>query len=188
MFDGLGCYKNFEHDMDFVENPKFRIIPPRRIPHATRNDVKSELDRMTDLGVMSPITEPTPAVSPLMIVKRNDKLRICMDPTELNKNIHRRHYPLKTIEIIAARVNGSQYFFWQIKVSERTKQFLAMATPWGRYVWNRLPFGLSSAPDIFSEILNEVLKSVTNVEIAMDSCSHKRGIGPSDEAGVVIAS
>lgn len=173
----IGCCKDFEYDIDFIDDPKFKIIPPRRVPHAIRNQVKKELEKMVQMNIIEPVSEPTPAVSPMHVVnKGKGKLRVCMDPTELNKNIKRRHYPLQTVEEITARVKGSKFFtkldcekgFWQIKVTERTSKFLAFATPWGRYKYLRLPFGISSAPEVFSEIMNKTLEGINNCEIAMD--------------------
>lgn len=135
--DSLGCCKNFEYDIDFIENPNFKIIPARRIPHALIKKVKKELDKMVKLEVIEPISEPTPAVSPMLVVEQKDKIRVCMDPTDLNKNIKRRHYPLKTVEQIAATIAGSKFFtkldcqkgFWQLKVSKRTSKYLTFSTP-----------------------------------------------------------
>lgn len=140
----IGRCKTHEYEIDFIEDPKFRIMPPRRIPQALKSRVKEELDKMVASNIIKPINELSPAVSPLIIVKKgndNRNIRICMDPTELNKNIKRRHYPLKTVEEIAARISGANYFtkldcnkgFWQIPVTEKTSKYLVIATPWGRY-------------------------------------------------------
>lgn len=45
LYNGLGCIKFFEYDIDLIENPSFTILPPRKIPHAIRNDVKKELNQ-----------------------------------------------------------------------------------------------------------------------------------------------
>ncbi|XP_025833925.1 uncharacterized protein K02A2.6-like [Agrilus planipennis] len=176
IFEGLGCYKGYEYDIDLIENPKFEIKPSRRIPHALRDEVKQELDRMVKLDVIKPETEPTPAVSPMVVVRQKDKMRICIDPSNVNKNILRRHFPLTTIEEISADIKGSKFFalldctkgFWQIKLSEKTQKILTFATPWGRYSFKRLPFGVSSAPEIFQEILTNLLSKFKNVRVSID--------------------
>lgn len=172
----IGCCKNFEYDIDFIDNPKFKIIPARRIPYSLREKAKQELIWMEKVGVIKKVSEPTPAVSPMLVVEQKGKVRVCMDPTDLNKNIKRRHFPLKTVEEIAALVSGSKHFtkldckkgFWQIKVSERTSKYLTFSTPWGRYSYLRLPFGICSAPEIFTEIMNRTLEGIDGCEIAMD--------------------
>lgn len=109
VYQGLGKLKGFEYDIDFVEHPQFTIHPPRRIPYAIRSQVKEELDNMEKLEIIYKITEPTPVVSPLVVVRQRGKIRICIDPSDLNKQILRRHYPLRTLEEVrAATINGAK--------------------------------------------------------------------------------
>lgn len=162
--------------IDFIENPSFEVHAARKIPHAYRQKVKEELDNMVRQNVIREVTEATPAVSPMVVVKQNGRLRICIDPTDVNKNVIRRHYPLKTLEEIAAKVSGSKIFskldctkgFWQIRLSERTQKYLTIATPWGRYSCVKLPFGLCSAPEIFQQITSKLLCGIDNTEASMD--------------------
>lgn len=171
----LGCCKNFEYDIDFIDNPNFKIIPARKVPYAIQSKVKDEITKMIDMGVIKKVNEPTPAVSPMLVVTKG-KIRVCMDPTELNKNIKRRIYPMKTVEEIIAKAHGSKYFtkldcqkgFWQIKVTERTSKYLTFSTPWGRFSYLRLPFGISSAPEIFCAVMNQTLEGISGCEVAMD--------------------
>ena len=51
--------------------------------------------------------------------------------------------------------------FWQVELTERAKDLLAFVTPKGRvYKWNVMPFGVSSAPAVFQELMNKVLQTV----------------------------
>ncbi|RLU21670.1 hypothetical protein DMN91_006046 [Ooceraea biroi] len=91
---------------------------------ADKNEEDNELAEQMYQGL-----EPTPAVSPLVVVQQRGKIRICIDPSDLNKQILRQHYPLRTLEEVAANINGAKYFtildckkgFWQIPVTERTR-------------------------------------------------------------------
>jgi transposase InsO family protein len=176
IFSGLGCLLGYEYEIDFIANPSFDIKPARRIPHAIKNQVKAELDSMVASGVIIKQEQPTPVVSPMIVVKKEDKIRLCMDPSNLNANILRRHYPLKTIEEICANVFGSKFFtlldckrgFWQIKVATTSQQYLTFSTPWGRYSYCRMPFGICSAPEIFQKIMTDILQGVDGVEVSMD--------------------
>lgn len=131
---------------------------------------------MEKLEVIKSINEPTSVVSPMVIVQKSKKIRICLDPSELNHNILRRRRPLKTVEDIAARVSKSKYFtlldcargFWQIRVTKPTQKYLAVATSWGRYVFTRLPLGLASAPKIFQFVKCSILTKISNVKCSMD--------------------
>lgn len=176
LFEGLGCFKNFVYDIDLVDNPKFEICPARRIAFKIRDTVKKELDKMVKMGVIEPTNKPTPAVSPMVVVRQNNKIRICIDPTSVNQNIKRRHFPMNTIEEISAQLYGAKYFtildckkgFWQIPVSDRTKEILTFSTPWGRYSCKRLPFGIVSAPEVFQNIMQSLFSHLPNVKVAID--------------------
>lgn len=177
VFKGLGCFKGFEYDIDLIDNPRFEIHPARTIPHSYRHLVKTELDSMVAQGVIRETTEATPAVSPMVVVRQREKIRVVMDPTDVNRNVLRRHYPLKSIEEITAKVAGAKIFtkldckkgFWQVKLSERSQKFLTFATPWGRYSYIKLPMGLCSAPEVFQQIMTKLLSGIGKVEVSMDN-------------------
>ena len=87
------------------------ISPARRVPIVPRDKLKSELDRMIKLDVIEPVSEPTEWVNPLVTVEKpNGKLRVCLDPRDLNKTIKRQHYKLPTAEELLSEMTGACYF------------------------------------------------------------------------------
>lgn len=78
--------------------------------HSLRDKVKSLLESMTKLGIIEPVTEPTPVVSRMVVVKKDNKIRIYIDPFEINKNLKRRHYPISSLKEISTRINCSKWF------------------------------------------------------------------------------
>lgn len=103
--------KNFQYDINLIDNPKLTICPPKRIPHIIKNDIKKELDNMLKLDIIETITKPTEWVSPMVVVKQKNKIRICIDPSILNKNMQRRHYLLKNLDEIADKLHGPKVYF-----------------------------------------------------------------------------
>ena len=69
IFKDVGCHNDYEYHIDLIENPKLEIKPAKRIPHAIR-----ELDRMVKLDVIKSETEPTPAVSTMVVVRQKGKI------------------------------------------------------------------------------------------------------------------
>ena len=59
------------------------------MPAALREQVRAELDRMVNLGVIAKQDEPTDWVSSMVVVRKRGKLRICLDPKDLNRAIKR---------------------------------------------------------------------------------------------------
>ena len=175
VFQGLGLIETDAHiHVDPSVEPS--IDPPRRIPHAIKDRVKIELDRMLDLGVIIEQTEPTEWVNSITIVRKPDKIRICLDPTKLNRAIKRGAYPVRTVEEVSAKLHGSKVFsvldaksgYWQIQLDEYSSRLCTFNTPWGRYRYTRLPFGIKTAGDIFIGAMNNMLGDLPGVEIITD--------------------
>ena len=94
-----------------------------------------------------------------------DSVRICIDPRELNKALKRPHYPMVTVEEVANRVSGAKIFtsldacsgYWQLQVDDESSRLLTFNTPWGRYRFTRLPFGISFIIERWTDCLNGFL-------------------------------
>ena len=176
IFDEIGCIDG-ELEIYMNEGAKPVVQPPRKIPHAMMGKLKAELDRMQSMGVIYDIQEPTDWVSSLVVqTKDNGKLRICLDPKYLNMAIKRQHYPIPTTEHIFDRLGGAKIFskldcssgYWQIKVTSESSKLLCFNTPFGRYCFLRLPFGVHIASEIFQQKLEAVLEGLPGVANSQD--------------------
>ena len=150
---------------------------PRRVPVALRDQLKAELDKMTEQGIIAPVIAPTPWVSSLVVVpKKNGMLRLCLDPKDLNKAVQREHYPLPTIEDVATRLHGAKVFtkldvrsgFWHITLDNASSYLTTFNTPFGRFRWRRMPFGIRSAPEVFQRRMHELIEGMPQVEVIAD--------------------
>ena len=107
----VGCVPG---EVDIKLDPKVTPVvnAARPVPAAIREQVKTELDHLEKCKIIKKVTEPTEWVNPLICVKKtNGRVRLCIDPGQLNKAIQREHYPMSTIEDISTRLQGSKYFF-----------------------------------------------------------------------------
>lgn len=83
-------------------------------------------------------------------------VRICLDPRDLNKSIKRENYPMKTVESVSAQIKDAKVYsvldassgYWQVKLSKDCQHYTTFNTPFGRYKFLRLPFGISSSPEV----------------------------------------
>ncbi|KAJ8381193.1 hypothetical protein SKAU_G00019710 [Synaphobranchus kaupii] len=133
---------------------------------------------MEGLGVIKKTEEPTDWVNSMVCVssKKNDKLRVCMDPKDLNANIRRKHYQIPKREEIVSEMTGAKYFskmdasngFWQLKLDEESAKLCTFNTPFGRYSYQRLPFGISSAPEIFHRAMEQIVEGLEGVRVYVD--------------------
>ncbi|UYV77603.1 K02A2.6-like, partial [Cordylochernes scorpioides] len=107
-------------------------------------------------------------ISNLVLVKKKNKLRVCLDPRDLNKVIKRPHFQIPTIDEILPSLNNAKIFtvidakdgFWQVKLDSQSSDLTTFWTPFGRYKWLRMPFGISAAPEEFQRRLHEVIEGV----------------------------
>lgn len=124
IFNGLGCLKNYEYKIEFIDDPKFEIRSIRSLPYSRREEVKAELDKMVEMGVIEKVEEPTPVVSNVVLVEKEGKLRVCIDPSDINKAVKRRHFKMKSLDEIASKIEGNTWFtkldlrksYWQLAV------------------------------------------------------------------------
>ena len=175
LFDGLGCLPG-KYAIKIDDSVEPVINPPRRVPVALRDRVIKELENMTQQGVIVPQKDPTPWVNSMVTVVKGDKIRICLDPTDLNKAIQREHYPMRTIEEVASRMPNAKCFsrfdakraYWQIALDKRSSLLTTFNTPNGRYRFTRLPFGISSASEVFQRAMEETFRGLDGIEIIHD--------------------
>ena len=100
--------------------------------------------------------------------KPNGSLCICLDPTNLNKDIVRPVCNSQTIDDMVHKLKDARYFavfdiskgFFHFPLDAESKVLTAMFTPFGIYVYNVLAMGLSNATDVFETCICEVLQGL----------------------------
>ena len=129
--------------------------------------VLEKLDEFFEQGIITPVEEPTDWVSSLAYSwKTNSKLRACLDPRDINKAIKRDPYKTPTIKEITHLLAGSKKFtkvngtssYVCIVLDYESSLLTTFNTPWGRYRFVHLPWGLSCAQGIFQRMMNQILE------------------------------
>ena len=132
---------------------------------------------MESLGVISKIDIPTQWCSGMVVAaKKNGDVCICVDFQPLNKWVLREVHPLPKVDETVAQLSGAKLFskldanmgFWQIPLTESSKPLTTFITPFGRYYFHKLPFGICSAPEHFQKRMNRILLGVNGVLCQMD--------------------
>ncbi|KAL8615815.1 hypothetical protein ACOMHN_048523 [Nucella lapillus] len=147
------------------------------IPYATRQVVEEEVEKMLELGVIEPSRSPYSA--PVVIVrKKSGEHRFCVDYKRLNNVTKVDAEVIPNAEDLFAQISTpkSKYFtridlskgYWQIALSEDSKEATAFLTPTGLFQWRVLPFGMVNAPAVFTRMMRKLLKGLKGVENFMD--------------------
>lgn len=58
--------------------------------------------------------------------------------------------------------------FWQIPLAKKSHLLTMFITPFGRYCFNKMPFGISSAPEHFQKRMSKILAGLKGVLCLMD--------------------
>ena len=176
VFEGLGCLPG-EHKIQLEKDATPVQNACRKIPFPIREKLKKQLDRMEELEVITKIEEPTEWVHAVLpIVKPDGSLRVCLDPRDLNKAVKREHFKLPSREEMMAQFADAKVFskldaysgFWQIKLDEESSKLCTFITPYARYRFLRLPFGINMAPEAFHRKVHCVFESIDGVDTMMD--------------------
>ena len=169
LFRSLGKLQRTYH-IQLKEGAKpLALTAPRHVPVPLLPKVKAELDRIKQLGVIFPVKEPTDWCSGMVVVlKPQNKVRIYVNLTQLNKSVRREHHQLPAIEQTLAQLAGVKAFskldansgFWQIPLSPESSLLTTFITPFGRFCFRRLPFGITSAPEHFQCQMTKILQDM----------------------------
>ena len=112
----------------------------------------------------------------VVVPKKSGSIRICVDLKPLNESVLREVHPLPKVDDTLAQLAGAKVFskldansgFWQIPLAKESRLLTTFITPYGRYCFNKLPFGISSAPELFQKRMNNILRGLEGVLCLMD--------------------
>eukprot|EP00731_Ephydatia_muelleri_P020755 Em0013g482a len=164
--DGLGRTSLSKHRINTGDSLPVHI-PPRRIPHAHREEVRKLLQDMLAKGVIQP--SDSPWSSPIVLVTKKDgSTRFCVDYRKVNTVTRKDAYPLPRVDDTLDTLAGSKLFstldlatgYWQVEVADEDKEKTAFSTPEGLYQFEVMPFGLCNAPATFQRLMDKVLSGL----------------------------
>jgi hypothetical protein len=89
--------------LEMKEGARPKILAPRRLPLALREKTKHELDRMVELGVISPVNKPRDWCHQMVVAdKPNGAVWVCLDPQLLKKFIRREEFQIPDFDALAS--------------------------------------------------------------------------------------
>ena len=170
LFTGLGKLQG-EYDIQLSDSATpFALTTPRHIPLPLMAQVKEELDKMDQQNIITRVEGPTDWCTGIVVVPTpNKKVCICVDLTQLNKCVKRERHILPSVDHTLAQLSNAKIFskidansgFWQIELSKQSSLLTTFITPFGRFCFNRLPFGISSAPELFQKRMSFALEGLS---------------------------
>lgn len=175
--DELGLVKGVTAKIQLDPQAQPKFLRSRPVPYALRDKVEEELDRLEKAGIIEKVSSSDWATPIVPVMKQDGSVRICGDYKQtLNQVTKKESYPIPRIEDIYASLSGGQSFtkldlahaYNQIPLDEESKDLTVITTHKGLYRYNRLPFGISSAPAVFQRTMETLLQGIPNVSVYID--------------------
>ncbi|XP_036340999.1 uncharacterized protein K02A2.6-like [Rhagoletis pomonella] len=148
----------------------------KRIKLSMLERFSRKIEEMVGNKVISPVNYPTDWVHNVQLVEKKNDIRVCPDPKPLNKCIKREHFLIPTFDDITSQLANKYIFtvldlssgFWQMELDEPSSNLTTFMTPFGHYKFNRVPFGLNCAPEMFQREMVKHFGDIPGVIIYFD--------------------
>ena len=173
-FEGLGHFPGDPYKFHLKPDYKPARHAPRKVPVHLETAFKEEIESLVKQGILEEVKEHTDWVNSYVVVEKDTgnhhspnhtvkkKLRICLDPRDLNEALEREPYHTRSVDEITAKLQGMTVFtivdfkkdYWMVVLHPDSRNVTCMALPFGRFQWTCLPMGTVVAQDIFQSKLD----------------------------------
>ena len=179
----LGKLKDFELEVCFKEEAKSVFCKPRSVPFAIQEDLVDAYETGIKRGIWERTqfcADGTPVVpirKALLPGQMKAKLRVCGDySVTVNPQLEPHRQPMPSPEVLMQRLSGGYGFtkidladaYNQIPLGPVSQKRLALSTHTGVLLQKRLPFGITSAPGYFQEVMEQLTADLSGVAVYLD--------------------
>ena len=183
VFTGIGKFPGEPYRIRLDPNVPPWQMPYRPVPVHLEEQFNGKIKEMEETGVIKKVLQEefTPWISSYVLVETTDKdgrpkLRICLDPSNLNKAVIREPYKYmvpdelssKLARATAITVVDCSKGYWHEELTEESSLLTTFNCSLGRYRFTRMPFGVSVAGDVFQRKLDECIEDIRNVYCIAD--------------------
>ena len=153
--EGIGCFPGDPYKFHLKSEYKPAQHAPRKVPIHLEAAFKEEIESLEKLGILEEVKQHTDWVNSYVIVEKDTgshnspnhtikkKLRICLDPRDLNEALEREPYHTHSVDEITAKLQGMTVFtivdfkkdYWMVILHPDSRKLTCMALPFGRFQW-----------------------------------------------------
>lgn len=173
--DTLGRCTLVKHEIRLIPDAHPIKQAPYRLNPEKRRVMQEEVNYLLDHGLAEPSRSPW--ASPCLLApKPGGQFRLCTDYRKLNAVTIQDSYPLPLIDSLVDSVGQAQFVtkidlqkgYYQVALTEASKDISAFVTPDGLFQYTCMPFGLSNAPATFQRVMNFVIRQLEGTFVYLD--------------------
>ncbi|OWZ04667.1 Pol Polyprotein [Phytophthora megakarya] len=173
---GIGELRRKPYILPVLPDAQPRAYKPYPIPVIHRQAVLDEVKRLVSHGVLEPDKDSPWAAPCFVIPKKDGTVRFLTDFRGLNRALGRAYYPLSKTQDLIRELPQPEYVsaldltmgYYSRVLAEESRPYTAIVLPWGKYRYCRMPMGISTAPDEFQAVMQELLGGLPFVRIYLD--------------------
>ena len=152
-FEGIGHFPGDPYKFDLKPDHKPARHTPRKVPVHLETAFKEEIESLVKQGILEEVKEHTDWVNSYVIVEKDTgnhhspnhtvkkKLRICLNPRDLNEALEREPYHTISVDEITTKLQGMTVFtivdfkkgYWMVVLNPDSRKLTCMALPFGRF-------------------------------------------------------
>jgi len=149
----------------------------RRFDEEKCKIIGEEIHKLLTAGFIKEVHHPDWLANPVLVMKKNGKMSMCVDYTSLNKACPKVPFPLPRIDQIVDSTAGCETIsfldaysgYHQIKMKESDQLATSFITPFGMYCCVTMPFGLLNAGATYQRCMLHVFEHIgSTVEAYVD--------------------
>ena len=167
----LGAIRGVKVHISMQENAEPVFCRARPVPYALKAKVDTALNQAIEDGAITKVESSDWASPTVNVVKSDGSIRICGDfSVSVNRALKMEEHPMPNAEDIFASLHGTKFYtrldfrrcFEQLVVDESSRKYLTVNTHRGLFHFNRLSYGLASAPAICQRTIEAILANLVN--------------------------
>jgi hypothetical protein len=124
--------------------------------------IEKEVKKLLDAKIIVPMRYSESVANLVLVKKKNSEIRLCVDFGNLNRSSLKDNYPLPNMDHVLEKVVGDNIMsmidgfsdYNQIAVHQDDKEKTAFTTPWGTFMYDKMPFGLMNARETFQRAMD----------------------------------
>ena len=163
-YDRIGSFQG-KASLFLKRDARPSIDAPRKCSIHRKAKLQQKLDTM-EIRIIRKIEHHTDWYSSITTsVKKDGSVPVCLDPKRLNDNLKRCPHTIPTLEELNPEFAEARVFSkmdadagnWSIQLDEASQEITTFRTPFGRYCYRRLQFGLCVSQDLFQQAMDRIL-------------------------------
>ncbi|RVW46598.1 Transposon Ty3-I Gag-Pol polyprotein [Vitis vinifera] len=178
------------HDIFAPVRQRIRRFHPER-----QKIIRNEIDKLLKAGFIREVSYPDWLANVVVVPKKKENDRVCVDYTNLNNACPKDSFPLPRIDQIVDSTSGQGMLsfldafsgYHQIPMSPDDEEKTAFITPHDLYCYKVMPFGLKNAGATYQRLMTKIFKPLIGHSVELNPSKCAFGVSAGKFLGFMVS-